>query len=120
MSKRKEFEDAFGPATPDGLSRSELAKLLAEQVGLTLPYAEKAVRAIFDPEDGFIADTLRRGERVTLYGFGTFTPQAVPAREVYNPKAGEKRMVPAHVRPRFTPGETLAGTLNGPTAAPAR
>lgn len=117
MGKRKEFEDAFGPATPDGLSRSELAKLLAEQVGLTLPYAEKAVRAIFDPEEGFIVKTLVAGGRVTLYGFGTFRAHRAPARKVYLPRTKEYTMVPEHLRATFAPGERLQEQLNEGLAA---
>lgn len=112
MGKRKEFEDAFGPPPPDSLSRSELARALAGQVGLTLPYAEKVVRFIFDPDDGAIATTLVKGGRVSLYGFGTFSGQAVPARLVYSPRDKEKRTVSAHVRVRFTAGGPLESKLN--------
>lgn len=112
MSKRKEFEDAFGPGEPEGLSRSELAKLVAAEVGLTLPYAEKVVRAIFDPEDGFIVKTLMAGGRVTLYGFGTFRAHRAPARKVYLPRTKEYARVPEHLRATFAPGEPLQVKLN--------
>ena len=64
---------------------------------------EMAVRVIFDS----MADSLARGERVELRGFGSFALNYRPARNGRNPKTGEPVKVPAKYTPHFKAGKEL-------------
>ena len=56
------------------MNKSELAQALATKADISKADAQKAVDAIFSPEDGVITDALRQGDRVQITGFGTFEP----------------------------------------------
>ncbi len=52
-----------------------------------------------------IKKTVRKGEDVTLVGFGTFTKTKKSARIGTNPNTGEKIRIRAKVVPKFKPGK---------------
>lgn len=54
-----------------------------------------------------IADTLSKGEKVTLVGFGSFQVMERKAREGRNPQTGEKLQIPAKKVPKFRAGKKL-------------
>jgi DNA-binding protein HU-beta len=59
-----------------------------------------------------IGDTLKAGEKVTITGFGTFTPKDTAARPGRNPKTGEPLQVEASRKVRFTPGKELKDKIH--------
>ncbi|HSJ32448.1 MAG TPA: HU family DNA-binding protein, partial [Longimicrobiales bacterium] len=67
------------------MNKSELAQALATKADLSKADAQKAVDAIFSPEDGVITDALRQGDRVQITGFGTFETRERKARTGRNP-----------------------------------
>jgi DNA-binding protein HU-beta len=58
-----------------------------------------------------ITDALKRGERVTISGFGTFSASKRKARVGRNPQTGEPINIPARTVARFTPGKELRKDL---------
>ncbi|MDR7593543.1 MAG: HU family DNA-binding protein, partial [Armatimonadota bacterium] len=58
-----------------------------------------------------ITSTLRRGEKVTLVGFGTFLVRRRAAREGRNPQTGAKIRIPAKRVPAFTAGKELKSAI---------
>lgn len=85
------------------MHKSELVKSVAASTGMTGPQAEKAVNAVF----GTIEDSLKKGDKVTLTGFGTFEVTNQAAREGRNPKTGSKLNLAARKRVRFRLGSAL-------------
>ncbi len=87
------------------MHKSDLVKSVSTDAGMTGPQAEKAVNAVF----GAIEDSLKKGEKVTLTGFGTFEVTSQAAREGRNPKTNSKIQIAARKRVRFRLGSTLDG-----------
>lgn len=67
----------------------------------------KATKIILDN----IAESLRRGERVEIRGFGTFTPVMKASYVAKNPKSGEKFVCDYSAKVRFKAGEKMRHSL---------
>jgi len=85
------------------MNKSELVDMVAEKTDLTKRDSEKAVKAVFDS----ITDTLVKGEKVQLVGFGNFEVRSRNEREGRNPATGEKIKIKAQKAPAFKPGKAL-------------
>ena len=85
-----------------------IEKIFAEQ-GPRVSKAQ-AARALDSVIHG-ITDALKRGERVTISGFGTFTSAKRKARVGRNPQTGEPINIAARTVARFTPGKELRRDL---------
>jgi len=83
--------------------KSELVEKLAERADITLAKAEEMVDLFFDS----ITDTLCKGDRVEIRGFGAFTVREYKAYEGRNPKTGEKITVPPKKLPFWKTGMEL-------------
>jgi len=90
--------------------RSELVqKIMEENPVLNVNDAERIVNTIFDE----IIETMAKGDRVELRGFGAFSVKERKARKGRNPKTGEPvDVVNKHV-PFFKTGKLLRDRLNG-------
>ena len=84
---------------------------LVEQVAASTGETRKQVLQVLDAILAGITDALRRDEKVTLVGFGTFQVRTRAAREGRNPRTGEKIQIPARKAPAFTPGKDLKSEL---------
>ena len=73
---------------------------------------EKVVNAIFDE----IAEALRRGDRVELRGFGSFSAKLRGARTGRNPRTGAEVQVAQKAIPFFKTGKEMRARLNRETA----
>jgi DNA-binding protein HU-beta len=93
------------------MNKSELSSALAAKVGITNAAASEIVSALFDGEDGILAQTLATGGDVALQGFGTFKVKARAARVATNPATGGKVNVPAKNVASFKPGKNLVATV---------
>jgi nucleoid DNA-binding protein len=58
-----------------------------------------------------ITRALKRGDRASLVGFGTFTVVRRRARKGRNPQTGETISIPARRVSRFTPGRAMKAAL---------
>ncbi len=91
------------------MNRKELIDALAAQTDSTKADAERAVAALID----IISATLKKGDSLSLVGFGTFEVRKRAARTGRNPKTGEELKIKASKVPAFKPGSTLKGLVNG-------
>ena len=85
------------------MTKSELITLLSDKFQLVHKDAELSVKTIIDSLD----NTLSKGGRVEIRGFGSFSLNHRPARLGRNPKTGEKVNVPEKFVPHFKPGKEL-------------
>lgn len=93
--------------------RSELvAKIAAENPKLTQTDAEKIVSTIFES----ITDTIAKGGRVELRGFGAFTVRRLEQRQGRNPRTGEAVEVRAKSLPLFRTSKKLLARVNAASA----
>jgi len=69
--------------------------------------AEEAVTCVLDT----ITKTLKKGQSVTLVGFGTFSVGRRKARIGRNPQTGKEIKIPAKKVPKFSPGKALKNAV---------
>jgi len=93
------------------VNKTELIEALASQAGLSKADAGRAVEALFG-DDGLIAGTLRKGDRVQITGFGTFVARKRAARTGRDPRSGAEINISAANVPAFKPGQALKDALN--------
>jgi DNA-binding protein HU-beta len=91
------------------MNRKELIDALATHTQSTKADAERNVAGLLD----IISNTLKKGDSLTLVGFGTFEVRKRAARTGRNPKTGEELKIKASKVPAFKPGATLKGLVNG-------
>ena len=86
------------------MTKSELIERLAKHYPqLVVQDAQVVVRTILDA----LAESLTRGQRVEIRGFGSFGLNYRPPRSGRNPKSGQKVQVPAKYVPHFKVGKEL-------------
>jgi DNA-binding protein HU-beta len=85
------------------MNKAELVEAVAAEVGLT----KKDINNVVDAITSAITNSLARGERVTLVGFGTFLVQRRKARQGVNPQTRSRISIPAKDVPKFKPGRSL-------------
>lgn len=83
--------------------KSELIECLAERADITLAKAEEVVDLFFN----CITETLARGDRVEIRGFGAFTVRDYKSYKGRNPKTGEQIVVPPKRLPFWKTGQEL-------------
>ena len=81
---------------------------------------KKAAETIIETVFGSIVESLRRGERVELRGFGSFRLRDRAARRSRNPRSGERVNVPSKRVACFKAGKELKASVNGDPARAAR
>jgi len=91
------------------MNKVELINAVAEKCGTTKKEAEKMVEAFTE----VVTETLKKGERVQLVGFGAFEAASRAARVGFNPQTKEKIEIAASVTPTFKAGKALKDALNG-------
>lgn len=90
------------------MNKTELIAAIAEQTQLSKKDSEKAVNAVLET----IGDTLSKGEKVVLVGFGTFEVRNRAARMGRNPSTKEEIKIPASKAPAFKAGKGLKDKVN--------
>ena len=90
------------------MNKGELVAALAAKTELTKKDSEVALNAILD----VIADTIAKGDKVQLIGFGTFEAKSRPARVARNPRTGESVKIAASKAPVFKAGKALKDAVN--------
>ena len=99
------------------MNRAEMIDALSEQMDLSRKDATTAVNSIFHPADGMIAKALKKGDKVTITGFGVFGVRKRAARKARNPQTGESIKVAASKAPGFKAGQSLKATVNNKAAS---
>lgn len=85
------------------MNKSELIAAVAEKAGMTKVDSAKAVNAFVEA----ISGELKKGEKVQLIGFGTFSVNERPARTCRNPRTGKNVKVAAKKVAKFKAGKGL-------------
>jgi len=85
------------------MNKSELAAAIADDAGLTKADGARALDAVLSN----ITKALRKGDKVTLVGFGTFDISNRKARNGRNPQTGEVIEIKAARVPKFKAGTKL-------------
>ena len=85
------------------MNKSELISVVAEKTGMTKKDTEKVVNSVFEG----ISESLAKGDKVQIIGFGTFEVRERKAREGRNPATGEPITIPAVRVPVFKAGKAL-------------
>jgi DNA-binding protein HU-beta len=97
------------PTRPGGaVNRSELIDRVASDTGLDKRRAEGAVAAFIDS----VIDETRGGSKVSIFGFGIFTPTSRAARMGRNPQTGAPVRIAASKGVRFAPAAAYKEALN--------
>ena len=84
------------------MNKGDLVNEVAAVVG-TKKDAQAAVDCVFSS----ITKALKKGDAVTLVGFGTFKVTKRKARKGRNPQTGEEIKIKASKAPKFTAGKSL-------------
>ncbi len=90
------------------MTKAELINLIAEKGEYSKKDAEKALSTVIDS----ISETLEKGEKISLVGFGTFEVRNRAAKEAINPLTKEPVHVPAKKVPAFKAGKALKEAVN--------
>ena len=90
------------------MNRTELVEKVAAVIGLEKRIAENAVKAIIDT----VVDETKVGSKVSIFGFGTFTPTSRAARIGRNPQTGAPVKIAASKSVRFAPASAYKSSLN--------
>ena len=90
------------------MNKSELVSYVAESTGLSKKDSEKAVVSILDA----IIDSLAKGDKMQLVGFGTFEIRERAARTGRNPKTGAEIEISSSKVPAFKAGKALKDIVN--------
>ncbi|MBI5056749.1 MAG: HU family DNA-binding protein [Nitrospirae bacterium] len=85
------------------MTKAELIDSVANGAGISKAAAAKALDSLIDG----VTKTLKKGGKVTLVGFGTFSVSKRKARKGRNPRTGAEIKIPAAKVPRFSAGKAL-------------
>ncbi len=90
------------------MNKTDLIDKVAAGTGISKAQAASAIEYMV----GGITGALKKGERVTLVGFGTFAVAQRKARNGRNPQTGAVIKIAARKVARFTPGLELKKLVN--------
>jgi len=88
-------------------TKNDIITTIAETQGLTKKDATATVNTILTT----ISDSLARGEKVSISGFGVFEARDRAARSGRNPQTGETLEIPATTVPAFRAGTALRAAV---------
>ena len=89
------------------MTKTELVEKMAKDSGISKATAGKAMASMIEG----IVKTLKKGNKVTLVGFGTFSVSKRKARTGRNPRTGETIKLAAHKTPKFTAGRAFKDAI---------
>lgn len=80
---------------------------LVDAISAKTDLSKKDVETVIEMLTETITEEIRKGNKVTLTGFGTFRVSSRAAREGINPQTKERIQIPAMSVPKFTAGKAL-------------
>lgn len=95
------------------MNRTDLIERLSSKHGLSKAEAGRVLETLLDS----VVTAVKKGDTVTLPGFGSFKQHARAARNGINPATGAKIKIAAQKLPKFTPGATFKAAVDPKAAA---
>ena len=90
------------------MNKKELVDYISNSADLTTNQAEKALNGCL----GTIAEALKKNDKVSLVGFGTFSTSKREARTGRNPQTGQSINIPAKTVVKFKAGKVIDDEVN--------
>lgn len=90
------------------MNKGDLIGRMAGTAGISKVQAGKALNALVDG----VTSSLKKGDRVTLVGFGTFSTSMRKARTGRNPRTGQPLKIAARRVAKFSAGAGLKSAIN--------
>ena len=90
------------------MNKAELVAAIAAKTGETKKSAEETINAFVDE----VTESLTKGDKVQLVGFGSFEVRKRAARKGRNPQTKEEIKIPASKAPVFKAGKALKDLVN--------
>ncbi|CAM3297022.1 HU family DNA-binding protein [Halomonas lysinitropha] len=90
------------------MNKSELVEAIAASADIPKAAASRALDAMVET----VADSLKKGDSVSLVGFGTFQVKERAARTGRNPQTGQPIEISAAKVPSFKAGKALKDSVN--------
>ena len=90
------------------MTKQELVSLMADKSGISKKAAEAALGSFIDA----VKASLKKGNSISLVGFGTFSVSKRAARQGRNPRTGETIKISARNVPVFKAGKGLKQAVN--------
>ena len=90
------------------MNKTELIEHIAKNADISKAAATRALESTIDA----VKTTLKKGDSVSLVGFGTFTVGKREARTGRNPRSGAEIKIKAAKVPKFRAGKALKDALN--------
>ena len=90
------------------MNKLDLVNAISKETGVSKKVADQALAAVLDS----IKEGLKKGEKVSLVGFGTFETRKRAARKGRNHQTGKEMKIAAKTVPAFRPGKALKDTVN--------
>lgn len=91
------------------MNKAELIEKIAKDTNITKIQANEALDSLTDA----VVASLKKGDRVTLVGFGTFSVSERSARSGRNPQTGEVIKIKARKVPKFKAGKEFSTKISG-------
>lgn len=91
------------------MNKADLINEVASSTGLSKTKSSEAIDAVVNA----IENSLAKGEKVSLVGFGSFETSTRGERMGRNPKTGEEVKIPSKTVAKFKPGANLNKQING-------
>ena len=95
------------------MTKAEIVEKIAGEIKVSRAAAAKALAVV----TGSITQAMKKGDKVTLVGFGTFTVVSRTARKGRNPRTGKEIKIAARKVPKFSAGAALKAVVNGKAVA---
>lgn len=89
------------------MNKTQLVDAIAQEAGLTKVEARRALDAVLK----VTVDTLRKGDDVSIIGFGSFKVTERNSRKGLNPRTGERIEIPARRVVKFRPGSAIEDAI---------
>lgn len=90
------------------MTKAELIEAMAKDADISKAAAGKALGSLLDN----VVKVVKKGQKVTLVGFGTFASTKRKARKGRNPRTGETIKIKASKSPKFTAGKAFKDAIN--------
>ncbi len=89
------------------VTKTSLVQEIATSLGISKTQAENFLNSFID----IVTNNLKKGNEITITGFGTFKKTVRQARQGVNPQTREKIQIPESVTVSFKAGRTLKSSM---------